>query len=69
MDANQILATGGVSGMTGVIIFVLYKLLTGKWKIKSTCCGKVIGIESNQSEHDLQSMTIPANQTKSNEIV
>jgi hypothetical protein len=47
MDANEVLATGGASGLTGLILFVLYKIITGKWKIKSACCGKVISVETN----------------------
>lgn len=47
MDADQILATGGASGITGVALFILYKLITGKWKVKSMCCGREVSVETN----------------------
>ena len=58
MEAEQIFATGGVSGITGIVLYMLYKILTGKWKIKSGCCGKEISIETNASEHDLQNVVV-----------
>lgn len=48
MDANQIFATGGVSGITGLILFVLYKLLRHT-RIKSECCGRKVLIETEVS--------------------
>jgi hypothetical protein len=48
MDSTeQILATGGVSGTLGLVLFLLYKLLFSKNKIRSTCCGKTIELETN----------------------
>ncbi len=47
MEVDQILATGGASGITGLVLFLLYKLITGKWKLKSNCCGKEVSVETN----------------------
>lgn len=48
MDANQILATGGVSGATGLILLILYKIIRHS-RIKSECCGKTVLFESEVS--------------------
>lgn len=42
MDAEQILATGGMGGATGVIVFILYKLL--RQGLRSKCCGQTIEV-------------------------
>jgi hypothetical protein len=48
MDTTeQILATGGVSGTLGLVLFLVYKLLFSKNKIRSSCCGKTIELETN----------------------
>lgn len=50
MDTTeQILATGGVSGTLGVVLFLLYRLLFSKNKIRSSCCGKTVELETNPS--------------------
>ena len=47
MDATeQVLATGGASGIAGLVLFILYKLFTNKARVKSSCCGKVVEIET-----------------------
>ena len=47
MDANQVFATGGVSGLTGLILFIVYKFLFTKHSIRSRCCGKEIALETS----------------------
>ena len=42
MDIDSVLATGGVGGATGIIIFFVYKLL--KMGLKSKCCGYSVEI-------------------------
>ena len=49
MDANTIFATGGASGVVGVIGFLLYRFLFTKHRIASKCCGKefTVDVEGN----------------------
>lgn len=47
MDANEIFATGGASGITAIVLYIIYKIISGKHKIKSGCCGKEITVETN----------------------
>lgn len=49
MDAGQIFATGGATGTVGVVLFLLYKFLTTKHRIRSNCFGKVVEIETEAS--------------------
>jgi hypothetical protein len=42
MDADQILATGGMGGATAVIVFAVYKVL--RQGIRSKCCGQTIEV-------------------------
>lgn len=42
MEADAIFATGGAGGITGMILFILYKLLNKR--IRSKCCGNTIEI-------------------------
>lgn len=53
MDADQIFATGGVSGITGLALFVVYKFFSGKWKVKSMCCGREISVETNEDPTEI----------------
>jgi hypothetical protein len=46
MDANSVLASGGVSGSIGVILFVAYKFLSTHHRVRSVCCGRTIDIET-----------------------
>lgn len=50
MDANQVFATGGVSGLTGLILFLVYRFLFTRHSIRSNCCGKTIAIETSGDE-------------------
>lgn len=52
MDAGQIFATGGATGTVGVVLFLLYKFLTTKHRIRSNCFGKVVEIETEVSPPD-----------------
>ena len=49
MDAGQIFATGGATGTVGVVLFLVYKFLTTKHRIRSNCFGKVVEIETEAS--------------------
>ena len=50
MDStSQILATGGTSGIVGVVLFLLYRLLSSRHKIRSSCCGRVVEVETNSN--------------------
>ena len=42
MDAESILATGGMGGVTGIVLVILYKLL--QKGIRSKCCGQSVEI-------------------------
>ena len=42
MDVESILATGGMGGVTGIVLFVLYKVL--QKGIRSKCCGQTVEI-------------------------
>jgi len=67
MEADQILATGGASGITGIALFLIYRFFFSKHRIKSNCCGKEISIETNGSEKDLPKMVEnPVEKTKTN---
>jgi hypothetical protein len=43
MDTDSILATGGASGITSIVLFILYKLL--QKRIRSSCCGQTVEID------------------------
>jgi hypothetical protein len=45
MDASTIFATGGASGVVGVVGFLLYRFLFTKHRIASRCCGKEVTID------------------------
>jgi len=42
MDSSEILATGGMGGATGVVIFIIYKLL--QKGLRSRCCGYTVEV-------------------------
>lgn len=72
MDTDQILATGGASGITGIALFLLYKFLFNRHKIKSKCCGKEASIETNGSEPNLRELVenpVEKTKTKSQDMV
>lgn len=58
MEVEQILATGGASGITGIVLFLIYRFFFSKHRVRSNCCGKEISIETNGSEHDLQKIDV-----------
>jgi hypothetical protein len=46
MDANQILASGGVSGTVGVLVYIIYKFASTHHRFRSACCGRTVDIET-----------------------
>ena len=49
MDANQVFATGGASGLIGVVGFLAYRFFFSKHRIVSRCCGKEVSLEVDGS--------------------
>jgi len=49
MDASSIFATGGASGIVGVVGFLLYRFFFSKHRITSRCCGRELSIETEGS--------------------
>jgi len=49
MDANQILATGGTSGLVGVMGYLTYRFFFSKHRIVSRCCGREMSLEVDGS--------------------
>jgi hypothetical protein len=47
MNAEEVWATGGASGITGIVLFLVYRFCFSKHRIKSMCCGKEVSIETN----------------------
>lgn len=45
MDANAVFATGGVSGASAAIIYLIYRFFFSKHRITSRCCGKEFTLE------------------------
>lgn len=58
MDAGQIFATGGATGTVGVVLFLLYKFLTTKHRIRSNCFGRVVEIETEASSPPDKNITV-----------
>jgi hypothetical protein len=49
MDANQIFATGGASGLVGIMGYLTYRFFFSKHRIVSRCCGKEVSLEVDGS--------------------
>jgi len=49
MDANQVFATGGASGLIGVVGYLAYRFFFSKHRIVSRCCGKEMSLEVDGS--------------------
>ena len=47
MDPEQIFATGGVSGIVGLILLLLWRFFNSRHRIRSKCCGKEISIDTD----------------------
>lgn len=45
---DQVLATGGASGITITVLFLLYKFCQNR-HIRSRCCGKEVDIDTDVS--------------------
>lgn len=58
MDAEQIFATGGATGTVGLVLFLIYKFLTTKHRIRSSCFGKVMEIETEASSPPDKNITV-----------
>jgi hypothetical protein len=50
MEIEQVFATGGVTGVTGIVLFLFYKFFFTKNRIRSNCCGKKIELETQASD-------------------
>lgn len=44
MEPSQVFATGGASGLVGVLIYFIYKFLTTKHRVRSKCCGMELSV-------------------------
>lgn len=66
MDAGQIFATGGATGTVGVVLFLLYKFLTTKHRVRSNCFGKVLEIETEASSPPDKNITIRIDESTDN---
>lgn len=49
MDANQVFATGGASGLVGVVGYLAYRFFFSKHRIVSRCCGREMSLEVDGS--------------------
>ena len=49
MDPSSIFATGGASGIIGIVGFLVYRFFFSKHKITSRCCGRELSIETEGS--------------------
>ena len=54
MDASSIFATGGASGVVGVIGFLIYRFFFSKHRITSRCCGREFSIETEGSTPNIK---------------
>lgn len=48
MNAEQLFATGGVSGATALGFYLVYRFFFSKHRIASKCCGKEFSLEVEQ---------------------
>lgn len=49
MDPSSIFATGGASGIIGIVGFLVYRFFFSKHRITSRCCGRELSIETEGS--------------------
>lgn len=54
MDASSIFATGGASGVVGVVGFLIYRFFFSKHRITSRCCGRELSIETEGSTPNIK---------------
>lgn len=61
MDAQQLFATGGVSGVTALGFYLVYRFLFTKHRISSKCCGRELSIdvEASPKNEKLNNIKIP----------
>jgi hypothetical protein len=63
MDATQLFATGGVSGVTALAFYLIYRFLFSKHRIVSKCCGRELSIdvEGSPKDNPLKNIATPIN--------
>jgi len=63
MDATQLFATGGVSGVTALGFYLIYRFLFSKHRIVSKCCGKELSIdvEASPKDNPIKNIATPVN--------
>lgn len=49
MDASSVFATGGASGVVGIVGFLFYRFFFSKHRITSRCCGREMSVEVDGS--------------------
>ena len=49
MEASQVFATGGASGVIGIVLYLVYRFFFSKHRIVSRCCGKEFSLEVDSS--------------------
>jgi len=63
MDTTQLFATGGVSGVTALGFYLIYRFLFSKHRIVSKCCGKEasIDVEGSPNDKPIKNIATPIN--------
>lgn len=63
MDATQLFATGGVSGVTALAFYLIYRFLFSKHRMVSKCCGRELSIdvEGSPKDNPLKNIAAPIN--------
>ena len=47
MDTTgQVFATGGVTGVVGLVLFMVWKFFSERHRFRSSCCGGVVEVET-----------------------
>ena len=57
MNPEEVFATSGLTGLTGVVLFMVYRFCFSKHRVKSNCCGKEMSIETSGSEPHTPALT------------
>lgn len=61
MDAQQLFATGGVSGVSALCFYLVYRFFFTKHRIQSKCCGRELSIdvEASPKDNPINNIKIP----------